>query len=113
LVLNLMLIPRFGLDGALWATLASYALGLLASFGLGRRALALPIPWQSLARSSLATAAMAVVVLGVPAWGGFWELAAKASAGAAVYGLVAFSLDVCGVRSRGLRKIRDLQVKEA
>jgi O-antigen/teichoic acid export membrane protein len=113
LALNLFLIPRFGLDGALWATLASYALGLIASFSLGRRALALPIPWRNLARSALATAAMAVVVLNIPAWGGFWELAAKASAGAAVYGLVAFSLDVCGVRSRGLRKIRGLQVKEA
>jgi O-antigen/teichoic acid export membrane protein len=113
LALNLFLIHRFGLDGALWATLASYALGLIASFSLGRRALALPIPWQSLARSGLATAAMAVVVFSIPAWGGFWELAAKASAGAVVYGLVAFGLDVCGVRSRGLRRIRGLQVKEA
>jgi len=113
LLLNWYLIPRFGLDGALWATLASYALGLLASFGLGRRALALPIPWQTLGRSGLATTAMALVVFSLPAWGGFWELAAKASAGAAVYGLVAFSLDICGLRSRGLRKVRGLQVKEA
>ena len=113
LLLNWWLIPRFGLDSALWATLASYALGLAASFGLGRRALALPIPWQTLGRSGLATAAMACIVLTIPACGGFWELAAKASAGAVVYGLVAFSLDVCGVRSRGLRKVRSLQVKEA
>ena len=113
LLLNWILIPRFGLDGALWATLASYGLGLIASLGLGRRALALPIPWSTLGRTGLATAAMVVVVLNIPAWGGFWELAVKASSGALIYGLVAFSLDVCGVRSRGLRKARGLQVKEA
>ena len=113
LALNWCLIPRFGLDGALWATLASYALGLAASFCLGRRALALPVPWASLGRSALAAAAMASVVLTIPAWGGLPELAAKASAGAAVYGLAAFCLDVCGVRSRGLRRARGLQAKEA
>ena len=113
LLLNWFLIPRFGLDGALWATLASYALGLIASFGLGRRAMALPIPWRTLGQSGLATAAMAAAVLSLPSWGSFWELAAKASAGAVVYGLVAFSLDICGLRSRGLHKVRGLQVKAA
>ena len=35
--LNLVLIPRFGLTGAMWATTASYGLGLAASIALGRR----------------------------------------------------------------------------
>jgi len=113
LALNWILIPRFGLDGALWATLASYALGLIASFSLGRRALPLPIPWQTLGRSGLATAAMTVAVFNIPAWGGLGELAAKACTGAVVYGVLAFSLDVCGVRSRGLSRLRRFQTKEA
>ena len=112
-VLNWLLIPRIGLGGALWATLISYALGMAASWALGRRALALPIPWATLARSGGATLAMALAVLCIPAFGGFWELAAKAVAGAAVYGVLAFALDICGVRSRGLRLARGLQTEVA
>ena len=111
--LNWFLIPRIGLDGALWATLISYGLGMAASWSLGRRTLALPIPWTTLARAGVATVAMAVAVLSIPAFGGFWELALKASAGAVVYGLVAFAFDVCGARSRGLRLVRGLQAREA
>src|SRR6202012_3988054 len=83
--LCLVLIPRFGLQGAMWATLASYAIGALASFTLGRRAIALPVPWDVLAKALLASAAMAVAVVAIPAAGGVLELAAKAAAGAIVY----------------------------
>ena len=40
-LLNIVLIPRFGVLGAVWATAASYALGLAASILLGRRAMTL------------------------------------------------------------------------
>ena len=43
--LNVALIPRFGLSGAMWATTASYAIGLAASWALGRRVMPLPVPW--------------------------------------------------------------------
>ena len=42
--LNLVLIPRLGLEGAMIATTASYGLGLAASIGLGRFAQPLPLP---------------------------------------------------------------------
>jgi O-antigen/teichoic acid export membrane protein len=99
-VLNLLLIPRFGLDGALWATAASYGVGALAAAVLGRRACPLPLPWPSLARAGLACVLMAAAVLAVPAFGGIAELAAKASLGALVYGLVVLALDAGGLRSR-------------
>ena len=111
LLLNLLLIPRLGLDGALWATLISYGLGALASFGLGRRALALPLPWVTLMRAGAATLAMAWVVSLIPAFGGMVELLLKAGAGAAVYGALAFALDVGGLRAKGFQVARALQVK--
>ncbi|MGR4866163.1 polysaccharide biosynthesis protein HfsF [Caulobacter sp. LARHSG274] len=98
--LNLLLIPRFGLDGALWATAASYGIGALAAAVLGRRACPLPLPWPSLAKAGLACALMAAAVLAVPAFGGIVELAVKASLGALVYGLVVLALDADGLRSR-------------
>ncbi len=98
LVLALVLIPRFGLDGALWATTASYALGLVASVSLGRAALPLPIPWGTLGKAGLACAAMAAALLALPSPGGLAELALKAAVGAGVYAAVALILDVAGVR---------------
>ncbi|MDR3512795.1 MAG: lipopolysaccharide biosynthesis protein [Caulobacteraceae bacterium] len=112
-VLCLVLIPRFGLQGALWATLASYGLGAAASFGLGRRALALPVPWDTAARAAAASAAMALAVRLVPAGGGALELFAKAGVGVAVYGALAWLLDICGARTHSGRLVRALQARIA
>ncbi|HEY5107035.1 MAG TPA: lipopolysaccharide biosynthesis protein [Caulobacteraceae bacterium] len=103
--LNLVLIPRFGLDGALWATAASYGLGAVASFVLGRRCLALPIPLGVMARAGAAGLVMALVVMRLPALGGLPELLLKSCVGAAVYGALAMALDIAGMRSRGLRAL--------
>ncbi len=106
LVLNVILIPRFGLDGALWATLASYALGLLASAALGHRLLALPVPWLTLAQAAAASALMAFVVSRLPALGGLLELALKAVAGGLVYGAVIYLVDAGALRSRAVGMLR-------
>lgn len=113
IVLNLVMIPRFGLQGAMWATTASYALGLMSSWAIGRRAMPLPIPWSTLARCVVACAAMATAVLLLPSPGGILELALKAGVGALVYGLVAFALDIAGGRTHALRLARSLQARPA
>lgn len=107
--LNLFLIPRFGLSGAMWSTAASYALGAVTAFVLGRRAQPLPIPWNTLARASAATLLMALAVSQVPAWGGPVELFGKAAVGMVVYGLAAWLLDAGGVRGQGLNLVRGLR----
>ena len=98
--LALVLIPRFGLDGAAWATTASYAIGLIASVALGRAAVKLPLPWLEAGRGLLACAVMAVVVMRMPALGGMLELALKGVVGAVTYGATALLLDVAGCRSQ-------------
>lgn len=113
LVLVLALVPRFGLEGAMWATVASYALGMTASWALGRRALALPIPWLAVAQVGLASGAMAVAVSLTPAFGGIVELLTKASVGAAVYGLVVLAMDAAGARSRTLEALSLLRSRVA
>ncbi len=100
IALNLVLIPRFGLDGAMWATTASYGLGMVASFGLGRRALPLPIPVSALFAAGAASLVMALVVMSLPTPGGIEELVEKSAAGAIVYGLMAVALDLGGLRRR-------------
>lgn len=106
LILNLLLIPRFGLTGALAATLASYALGLVASIVMARSIMPMPLPWRVIGEASLGTLAMALVVMQVPAFGGLLELAAKAAVGGLIYGLVIVCLDAGGLRTRVLGLIQ-------
>ncbi|MBE7220740.1 MAG: lipopolysaccharide biosynthesis protein, partial [Caulobacteraceae bacterium] len=96
--LTLWLIPRYGLDGAMWATTASYAIGLVASFVLGRRHLKLPVPWTTLGRAALASALMAGALSLLPSPGGALELGVKATIGALVYGAAVLVMNAGGVR---------------
>lgn len=98
--LNLLLIPRFGLDGALWATTASYGVGALTACLLGRSAQPLPIPWNTLAKAGGGCLLMAAAVLALPSPGGLLELILKAGVGAAIYGGVVLGLDVDGLRGK-------------
>ncbi|SFS41953.1 polysaccharide biosynthesis C-terminal domain-containing protein [Brevundimonas viscosa] len=97
-VLNLVLVPRYGLMGAAWATAASFALGLAATLLMGRRVLALPVAWDSLVRCGIATAVMAALVSLLPPIGGLAELALDATTGGIVYALAALTLNAAGVR---------------
>lgn len=99
-ILNLLLIPMLGLDGALWATTISYGLGAVAAWALGRRACPLPIPWDILAKAGGASLAMALCVRALPSPGGVLELAMKAGVGALIYGVLVLGLDVGGLRGK-------------
>ncbi|MEQ8557659.1 MAG: polysaccharide biosynthesis C-terminal domain-containing protein [Henriciella sp.] len=96
---NLILIPMFGLIGAVIATIASYALGIVIIGLRGRRYLALPMPVGDLVRIALASLAMWPAIALVPDFGSWGELACKATAGALVYGAVAWLIDAGGARS--------------
>jgi len=101
-ILNLILVPRFGVMGAAWATAASFGLGMVATMLIGRRVMALPIPWESLARCGVATGIMALAVSQLPAFGGFGELVLDAGVGVIVYAAAALTLNAAGVRTVAL-----------
>jgi O-antigen/teichoic acid export membrane protein len=99
-VLNLILIPRFGVQGAAWATTASFAIGLVASVVIGRRILPMPIPWRTVATCALCCGIMALALWPLPPIGGLPEVMLDACVGATVYGLFAVLLDAGDVRSQ-------------
>ncbi|MBI1408095.1 MAG: oligosaccharide flippase family protein [Caulobacter sp.] len=113
LALNLILAPRFGMDGAMWATAISYAAGACASWFLGRKAMRLPLPVNTLARAGAACIPMILVVPVLPAVGGLAELLLKAAAGAAVYGVAAWLLDAGGLRTHGRTLIQTFRARTA
>ena len=112
-ILNIVLIPPFGVLGAAWATAASFAVGLVASWAMGRRILPLPTPWTTLAQCALCCGVMALAVWFLPPIGGFPELMLDASVGATVYGVCAFALNAGGVRELAQRLLRAIQARRA
>jgi len=86
--LNLVLIPRFGLMGAVYATVICYALGLVISIVLARRHYPLPLPIKATLQIGVGCVLMALLVnnLHLPeAWTGPISLGIKAVTGGAVY----------------------------
>ena len=100
--LNLFLIPRYGLIGAVWATMAAYGFGLVLSLVIARRYFPLPLPYKALAQCGFASAVMAGVVLALPdtlsTWPDIAELSVKAGVGAIVYGFTAFAINAAQCR---------------
>ncbi|MAP94050.1 MAG: polysaccharide biosynthesis protein [Ponticaulis sp.] len=97
--LNIVLLPRIGLMGAVYATVACYVMGVVLLAVFGRKHVRLPIPVMDLAKILAACIAMAGAVQIVPAIGGLVELALKAGTGGLVYALCVVSLNAAGARS--------------
>lgn len=99
--MNWFLIPAYGLKGAIWATLAAYGLGLVASILVARRYFPLPLPWVALLKTGFACLVMAGVVFAVKTpdtMPDVIELILRAGIGAAVYGFVAFAINAANCR---------------
>jgi len=111
--LVLLFVPRYGLDGAMWATAASYGFGMIVSIACARGDVALPIPWSTLAKAGTAAAGMALVVLRIPAIGGLPEVLLKASAGGLAYAVLALLLDAGGARARAIEALSAVRGRAA
>ena len=99
IVANLVLIPQFGIIGAVAATIISYAIGILVIAGRGRRYVAFPFPFVPFLKILAASLAMWPAIAIIPEFGGWPELIAKAIAGAIVYAAAALAIDAGGARS--------------
>ena len=86
--LNVLLIPRFGIAGAVWSTVAVYLIALLLSLILVRRSFQLPAPRLEHAWPAVATGAMAGLLWLLPTPNGLLSLLATVLAAALLYALV-------------------------
>lgn len=96
--LNLLWIPRFGILGAAYATVAAYGLALAGSVLVGRLVFRVPWDWRSNAKTLLATGAMALVLWLTPAMEGLGGLVLRVLLGGSAYGSISVILDVAGAR---------------
>lgn len=97
-ILNLVLIPAYGIAGAAWATVAASALALGLSIALGRRHLALPMPWTDLVRLGVATVAMVLCLWPLLHLTGIGALVLQVATGGLVFATATWLLDVGGLR---------------
>jgi len=98
--LNLALIPRYGVLGSAWATVASFVLGLGLSIGLRPPSLTMPVPWREWRNIAIATVAMAAAIWPLRDLHGPTGLLLASFAGLCVYGGAAVALDIGGIRQK-------------
>lgn len=99
--LNIWLIPTMGLMGAVYATVAAYALGLVISLYVGRKYYPLPIPVRAFFEISFACAVMAGVVHSIPLPDTVPDVIVvliKAGIGITVYGILCFGINAANCR---------------
>ena len=114
--LNIWLIPQFGLMGAVYATVAAYALGLLIAMVVGRLYYPLPVPVRAFFEVSFACILMAAAVLALPLPADmldFLALLIKAAVGASIYVFVAFAINAAGCRKIILDVVQKLKDRRA
>jgi len=99
--LNIWLIPIYGLMGAVYATIISYALGFVLTIAVGRRFYPLPIPIRATLEIGFACVCMAAGVLALPDLTHLHDLIAlmiKATVGAIIYGAVCMAINAANSR---------------
>lgn len=110
-VLNFILIPRYGAVGAAYATLASYLLLLTLSITLGRRVFRIHFPFGPALRIVAASGFMGLVLEAIPFPLSLLGLLAMAAVGGISYGVAVLAFNVEGVRPALRHGIRLIQTR--
>lgn len=99
-VLNLLLIPVYGVWGAVIASVSAYGFCLVAGFYVGRHYFALDIPWFALLKILLAASVMYGVIQHLPVlvWPPVVLLVLKISVGVVVYVVLVWLFNIAGIR---------------
>ena len=100
---NLFLIPHIGLVGAAIATTAAFGAAALLSYLLSQRILPMQMPIGDVAKITLASAAMALVLRSLPLAGGFWGVVQMALLGGVLYLALLWVLNPAQLRSYAYR----------
>jgi O-antigen/teichoic acid export membrane protein len=97
-LLNLVAIPRYGVQGAAWASVVAYIISIVITAWYGRRYFAVPTPILPLVQVLLASGVMALVLVPLRSHLGPLAMAEQVVAGVAVYALVLMAMNFLDLR---------------
>jgi len=98
IILNVILLPHYGIIASAWTTLATFMIGALTSWIVGRPKFLLPNLGGVFCRSVAASAAMASVLYMLPLSEGILWLLAKVALGILTYAMIALVIDIANCR---------------
>jgi O-antigen/teichoic acid export membrane protein len=102
--LNLIAIPRWGINGAAGASVVAYLVSIVLTAWLGRRHFALPFPLGAASQVILGAGLMGLVLYPFRGAVGPAAVAAQVVGGVVVYGLTLVACDFLGLRGSLARK---------
>jgi O-antigen/teichoic acid export membrane protein len=110
--LNLWLIPIFGVMGAAYATIASYAIALVLSIKVGRKILKVPMIPSGWYKVTASTIAMALAMYVVNVEGVLLSLTVNIGLGGAVYLVGAYVTNLLGAQRIAAEIISQIRTRE-
>jgi O-antigen/teichoic acid export membrane protein len=106
ILLNLYLVPRYGMMGAAWAALFCQAVTVVSGWMLGTSLFPVWLPVRQVFTCVLAVVPMAIALAVIPLPMNWIGLLSAIALGSALYIVSALVLDVGGMRSIGLSAVR-------
>lgn len=106
LALNFLWIPKYGLLGAAYATVAAYVVAVFISWLLGRRVFTLPVLPLQVLKIMLASLIMATVLWFTLDYSGWLALLCQVVIAVGVYTLAIFMMDLAGIQNKVARIIK-------
>jgi O-antigen/teichoic acid export membrane protein len=97
--LNILLLPRYGVIGAAWATVAAFLIGALVSWRIGSTVFSLPSLRLDFFKCVSASAFMVIPMFFLPHVHGIVWLLIKIALGITTYSAIGWLLDAAGFRS--------------
>ena len=105
IVLNVIAIPRYGINGAAAASVIAYLISIVLTIQLGRRYFVLPFPRSASLQVLLAAAVMAALLYPLRQHQSIAAVALEIIAGALVYALVLLSFNFLDARNLLIKKL--------
>ncbi len=108
--LNLLLIPAYGLEGALLASLLAYTLCVVYGHRLGARYFLLPLPGWDIGKILLAAVGMFALLGSLPLGHGLWPGLGRIIVGIGSYAALVILLDIGGIKRYLANTFKPLQL---
>ena len=106
IALNIVLLPKIGLKGAVISTIVAFAVGVILLCLRSRKYVKLPIPLDQIIKITICCGLMALAVKSIPNFSGFIGLATKSVVGGLVYLIAAIGFNLANSREQLFSKIQ-------